>query len=122
MQARLLSSILVICVTAFAGVGAVQAGDFRRFPEYAYETKDDSVDIEALRELLQQAKELQEAEDAKKAAVEGSGEGAPKAAADAPAKPGAESAEAPKPKASQAGCMYQDQKLIWEKVPGTCKP
>ena len=101
-------AVFVCCVTVLTGAAApTLAGDFKRFPEYAYEAKRD-VDIEALRELLRQAQELQKAEE--QAAKAASPDTPAVAAPAAPAPEGqaqARPAKPPAPAPTQAGCMYR---------------
>jgi hypothetical protein len=121
MRPYIRPAIFVSCVTALAvlGIGlagVAEAGEFKRFPEYAYDAKQQA-DVEALKELLRQAQDLRkeqgEAEAAEEAAVE----------AEVAAKKADADAEAVKHGGSaQAGCMYRDDKLIWERKPGTCSP
>lgn len=144
MEPRLRRAIRVCWVIAsslglVAWAGTAGAADLKRFPEYAYEARQD-VDIEALKALLRQAQELQQAEDAtadaalvERPAEDGEGAGGD-AAEDAPpeSKPASRPASRQAAKAAptaaelrgdnQAGCMYRDSMLIWEKTPGTCKP
>lgn len=139
MEARTRRAILVPCITLWvvlgpAAAGTALAGDFKRFPDYAYEARQD-VDIEALKVLLREAQELQKAEDAGLAEkTVGEGEQADPTAPDAgdgkhgqpaPAiekRAAAAAAAAELRGSNQAGCMYRDLKLIWEKTPGSCKP
>jgi hypothetical protein len=117
-------ALFVLSVTLLVGVPTLglatpaAAGDFNRFPEYAYDAKDD-VDVAALKELLRQAKELQEVEDKAKADA---AQDAKEEADAATKKADADTAAAKQGSSAQAGCMYRDEKLIWEKKPGTCAP
>ena len=124
MKPRTRRALFVSGVTALLTgltlvAGAVQAGEFKRFPDYAYEGGDAEVDVAALKELLRQAQELQKAED-KADAVEAKdvAEEAEETAKQADANAAAAKRGSP----PQAGCMYRDAKLIWERKPGTCTP
>ncbi len=112
------SCITVLAACGLAWGGSVQAGEFKRFPEYAYESRQQT-DVEALKELLKQAQELQKAQDAQDAAE---AKDAAEEAVVAEKKATADAAVEKRGGSSQAGCMYRDNKLIWEKKPGTCKP
>jgi hypothetical protein len=138
MNSRIYKAVSVSAVTLLLAVGLVsvavdgaQAGDFARFPEYTAEVKEE-VDIAELKKLLHQARELRETQEAAareqanlaavaapgKAAPEDGGEAAPEAEAKLQVSPAAETP----PPTQQAGCMYRANKLIWERVAGTCSP
>jgi len=124
MEPRIRQALFVLCVTVLnAGLllalsGSAAAGDFTRFPEYAYDAKQD-VDVAALKELLRQAKELQQAEQQVRADEVKEAEDEAEAATK---KADADTAAAKQGSPAQAGCMYRDDQLIWEKKPGTCAP
>jgi hypothetical protein len=123
MKPRIRQALFVSCVTvllalAFGLAGSAGAGEFKRFPEYAYDAKQES-DVEALKELLRQAQELQKTENETKAT---DAKDAKAEAAAAVVKADADTAAEKRGSSAQAGCMYRDSKLIWEKKPGTCKP
>lgn len=76
----------------------------------------DTAQLKELRQMLEEAKKLQEQQKAlqDKAAA---GKTAPAKAGEASAEP----AEKEKKKLTRPGCMYSGRELIWEKVPGTCE-
>ncbi len=118
-QALFVSGVTVLLM---AGLGllatASQAGEFKRFPDYAYEGEQD-VDVKALKELLRQAHELRKAEDKAGAAEAQDVVDEAKATAK---QADANAAAAKRGSPAQAGCMYRDEKLIWERKPGACAP
>jgi hypothetical protein len=121
-------SLVLLIVLSFAAPAA-GSDDFQRYPEASARSAQSELDpaqIEQLKEMLRQAKALEEA--AKKKAAEGAKAPAPAKAATAAEKDAGEGdekkdeeeKEEEKP-LTRPGCMYRGTTLIWEKVPGTCK-